>query len=153
MMTDEKISVTFPESVRAIEEGYEDLQLALDKKEIEELLSNYITYFSYAMNFGHMGYIAEYIDPESSLYNQLFDFTLYASQHTIWEELKDYRIDRIEAAEDGIYYVVCEECFTTYTNDYSVGITNVFKNTYTVRKTANGFSIIAVDFLNLLNRL
>lgn len=152
-MTKEKGPAKYSDSVRSVEKEYEDLQLELDKRKIEELISNYITYFPYALNFGHMGYIAEYIDPESSLYNELFDFILYASQHNIWEELEDYRIDSIEAAGDGLYYVVCKECFTTYTNDSSVGTTNVFKNTYTVRKTAIGTSITAVDFLNLLNRL
>jgi len=153
MMTGEKILVKFPESAKAVEEEYKDLQLALDKREIEKLISNYITYFPYAINFGHEGYILEYIDSESSLYDELLDFILYASQHNIWEELENYRIVSIEAAGDGLYYVVCEECFTTYTNDYSVGTTNVFKNTYTVRKTANGTYITAMDFLNMLNRL
>ena len=152
-MTHEKVLVKFPESVRTVEEENEDLQLALDKMEIEELISNYITYFPYAMNFGHMGYIAEYIDEESSLYNELLDFTLYASQHNIWEELEDYRIGSIDAAGDGLYYAVCKECFTTYTNNSFVGTTNVFKNTYTVRMTPKGPFITAVDFLNLLNRL
>jgi uncharacterized membrane protein YvbJ len=152
-MTHEKVLVKFPDSVRTVEEENEDLQLALDKMEIEELISNYITYFPYAMNFGHMGYIAEYIDQESSLYSELLDFTLYASQHNIWEELEEFSIDSIEAAGGGKYYAVCKECFTTYTSDFSVGTKNVFKNTYTVKKTANGFFITAVDFLNLLNRL
>lgn len=150
-MIDEKILVKNPKST--VEEAYEDLQLAQDKKEIEELIDNYLTYFPYAMNFGHEGYITDYIDPESPLFDELFDFILYTSQHNIWEELENYRIDSIEAVGKGLYHVVCEECFTTYTNGHSVGTTNVFKNTYTVKKTAKGTYITAVDFLNLLNRL
>jgi hypothetical protein len=152
-MTKEKSTEKYSDSVRTVEKENEDSQLELDKRKIEELISNYITYFPYSMNFGHMGYIAEYIDSESSLYNELFDFILYASQHNIWEELDDYGIDSIEAVGDGLYYVFCKECFTTYTNNSFVGTTNVFKNTYTVRMTPKGPFITAVDFLNLLNRL
>jgi hypothetical protein len=153
-MNVEKIPVKFPESAKAVEKKCDDLQLAQDKREIEQLISNFITYFPYAMNFGREGYITEYIDPESSLYDELFDFIFYANQHNIWEELEDYSIESIDAAGDGLYFAVCKERFTTYTNDRSVRTINVFKNTYTVRKTTNGtYYITAMDFLNLLNRI
>jgi hypothetical protein len=153
-MTAEKVAVKLPESVKPVEKDYEDLQLAQDKREIEELISDFITFFPYAMNFGRERYISDYIDPESPLYDELFDFIFYACQHNIWEELEDYRIVSIEPAGEGQFHVVCEERFTTYNNGHSMGTTNVFKNTYTVRKKANGkYHITAVDFLNLLNRI
>lgn len=59
-MTVEKIPVKFPESAKAVEKKYDDLQLAQDKREIEELISYFITYFPYAMNFGRERYKVYY---------------------------------------------------------------------------------------------
>jgi hypothetical protein len=142
MITMDDSTETFSKSTKAEAEEYvKKVQLENDKEEISGLMDDYINNFTDAVNYGNDYYIKEYLYSGSPFYQQQIDFVHNAYENDISEYLKDYNIESINSASEGVYTVTMTETFNIYEGYGAEGTMKTFKNTYTVKKIDDEFLI------------
>lgn len=117
------------------------VQTEADKEEISNLMDNYISSFTDAVNYGNENYITDYMDSGSPFFQQQVDFVNNAYEKDISEYLEEFAIENINSEGPGVYKVTTSETFTIHEGFGTEGITKNFKNTYTVKNIDGEFLI------------
>ncbi len=137
---------SFTKSTEAEANEYaKKIQLEEDKEEISGLMDNYISKFTYAVNYGDEEYITDYMDPNSSFYNEQVSFIQSSYEKDITEDLEDFKVESINQTAEGVYVVNTVEDYNIYQGyeDYT-GSKKTFKNSYTVKKVGEEFLISGI---------